>query len=189
MKKNNIARGIDRVKTTKTIASFLLMVLLAACLLGFAACKPNKSKSSAENSAYRSGELSESDTKEESNASAVSADSGGEEQSGSDGEEQSGSDGQGEVQEDKNYTVIFYKEDGVTEYFSVTVTENGTFVFPDDHPLDSTKRREFLGWGIFNGESFEETPYDITVDGADIVTGHLKFKALYGDYLYTPISP
>ena len=181
-RKINIARRIDRVKTLKKVVFVLLFaLLLVCCLFGFAACKPINSNSSAENSAYRSGEFSESDTKEESNASAVSADSGG--------EEQSGSDGQGEVQGDKYYTVIFYKEDGVTEYFSVTVTENGTFVFPDDHPLDSTKRREFLGWGIFNGESFEETPYDITVDGADIVTGHLKFKALYGDYLYTPISP
>lgn len=92
--------------------------------------------------------------------------------------------------EDEEYcSVTFYKEDGITEYSSVKMKLNDRFSFPDDHPLDETKRKAFIGWGLFNGESFEETPYDINADGANIVTKSLKFKALYGEYQYTPVSP
>ena len=92
----------------------------------------------------------------------------------------------GEDQSAEKYTAIFYEEDGVTIYFQTELNAHDRLSAPQGNPPDSENRKQFLGWGVFNGESYSNTPFDFD-SLTDGIVENMKFKAIYGQNEYTPV--
>ena len=88
-------------------------------------------------------------------------------------------------------SVVFYLEDGETVYYAALVNFGDSVLLPTEDPKDQTKRKDFLGWGKKEGDVFSETAYEFANGGTTLenVRENMEFRALFGDYIYTPICP
>ena len=84
-------------------------------------------------------------------------------------------------------SIVFYLEDGVTEYERITINKEEEFNVPQNEPRDESNQREFIGWGVWDGTQFSAEAYDFTANDARKALSDMKFRALFSEKLYTPV--